>query len=156
MLEQWRPVSPPQMPEQEHEWRPLLRNVMRSPLAPPAPAQSELTCPAAEPLAVFSQSPAAMPVAPAEPETVVAPHTTEILPVDENGQLTSVGSLLHEKGLCRPCLFLKTPIGCRMGVNCKFCHIWHKAGDSRRPCKAKRDRYKSLVARVMSTSIRPV
>eukprot|EP00747_Dinoflagellata_sp_TGD_P101922 gnl/TRDRNA2_/TRDRNA2_168505_c0_seq1.p1 gnl/TRDRNA2_/TRDRNA2_168505_c0~~gnl/TRDRNA2_/TRDRNA2_168505_c0_seq1.p1 ORF type:complete len:292 (+),score=46.81 gnl/TRDRNA2_/TRDRNA2_168505_c0_seq1:55-930(+) len=38
----------------------------------------------------------------------------------------SVGSKLHELGICRPCHYHTTKLGCQSGKNCKFCHCPHK------------------------------
>eukprot|EP00928_Gymnodinium_smaydae_P072051 TRINITY_DN5548_c0_g2_i1.p1 TRINITY_DN5548_c0_g2~~TRINITY_DN5548_c0_g2_i1.p1 ORF type:complete len:217 (-),score=33.27 TRINITY_DN5548_c0_g2_i1:406-1056(-) len=45
-----------------------------------------------------------------------------MIPKDEDGELTSVGSVLHETGSCMPCLFfMKTT--CRKKFHCRYCHI---------------------------------
>lgn len=51
----------------------------------------------------------------------------------------------HNAGLCKPCLFVRTGVGCKSGLACQFCHLVHSRES--RPCKAKRDRYKKLLAR---------
>lgn len=77
-------------------------------------------------------------------------HGTDIptIPVDENGQLTSIGSAAHFRKTCTPCLFFSTESGCQNGTNCRFCHIVHTRQVKMRPCKNKRDRYKQLISRV--------
>lgn len=77
------------------------------------------------------------------------------LPVDEQGQPTTVGSLLHESGRCKPCLYRDASEVCADGLLCRFCHLSHKARQRRRtklrPCKGKRDRYRKLVSRIADT-----
>merc|ERR1711988_1625023 len=53
-------------------------------------------------------------------------HTPPVLPLSLTIGLgiTSVGSLGHETGDCKPCAFLyKDPKGCQNGQNCKYCHL---------------------------------
>ncbi|CAJ1358511.1 unnamed protein product [Effrenium voratum] len=67
----------------------------------------------------------------------------EEIPLDEEGQLTSIGSVLHGSGECRPCAFLgseRRP--CSNGAACLFCHLPH---DPRR--KVRLGRRKRLVPR---------
>ena len=63
----------------------------------------------------------------------------------------SAGSVNHEAATCKPCLFLRTSVGCSKGAECEFCHLHHacrpRAGPNR-PGKGKRDRYKKMVARM--------
>jgi hypothetical protein len=59
----------------------------------------------------------------------------------------SAGSALHEKGTCKPCLFVNTSVGCQNGAACDFCHLSHKRKSKPRPCKDKRERYRRLIAR---------
>lgn len=61
--------------------------------------------------------------------------------------LVSAGSALHDAGKCKPCLFLKSKVGCDKGVDCRFCHLHHKRSENPRPCKGKRDWYKKMLAR---------
>mmetsp|Transcript_46821 Transcript_46821/g.111390 ORF Transcript_46821/g.111390 Transcript_46821/m.111390 type:complete len:430 (-) Transcript_46821:113-1402(-) len=62
------------------------------------------------------------------------------------GPLPSIGSELHAKGECRPCLYLRAKSGCFNGENCKFCHFSHVKKSRPRPCKAKRAECKRIVA----------
>jgi len=39
------------------------------------------------------------------------------------GAFSSVGSSLHESGLCRPCAWFFKPKGCQNGAECKHCHV---------------------------------
>eukprot|EP00747_Dinoflagellata_sp_TGD_P063355 gnl/TRDRNA2_/TRDRNA2_153405_c0_seq5.p1 gnl/TRDRNA2_/TRDRNA2_153405_c0~~gnl/TRDRNA2_/TRDRNA2_153405_c0_seq5.p1 ORF type:complete len:335 (+),score=43.78 gnl/TRDRNA2_/TRDRNA2_153405_c0_seq5:93-1097(+) len=70
------------------------------------------------------------------------------VPLDENGQMTSVGSAMHASGMCKPCLFIASKVGCTNGIVCSFCHFPHKRKNKPRPCKGKRDRYRRLVSRM--------
>jgi len=85
------------------------------------------------------------------------------LPLTKSGKPSSMGTLLHASGRCRPCRHMLTSHSCPNGMRCLFCHQEHTAleqlvehddlkqnGDvgkpSRfRPSKAKRDNYKELV-----------
>jgi hypothetical protein len=64
------------------------------------------------------------------------------------GDHPSVGSIRHELGACKPCLFVRTHVGCQNGMNCTFCHYLHKSKSKPRPCKGKRDRYRKLLIRM--------
>merc|ERR1719253_538058 len=44
----------------------------------------------------------------------------KVLPLFD--QTTSVGSLLHKAGLCKPCAWFHHVKGCQRGVRCEFCH----------------------------------
>mmetsp|Transcript_87932 Transcript_87932/g.283929 ORF Transcript_87932/g.283929 Transcript_87932/m.283929 type:complete len:110 (+) Transcript_87932:593-922(+) len=67
-----------------------------------------------------------------------------MVPLDAEGKPTSIGSMKHEAGLCKPCVFFPSVIGCSNGITCLFCHITH-ARAQRRLCKNKRERYKKLI-----------
>lgn len=66
------------------------------------------------------------------------------VPLDEDGNLTSVGSILHHTGGCKPCLSVFTNEACEFNIDCEFCHFPHKKKGKTRPCKKKRDRYRKL------------
>mmetsp|Transcript_128490 Transcript_128490/g.411842 ORF Transcript_128490/g.411842 Transcript_128490/m.411842 type:complete len:240 (-) Transcript_128490:277-996(-) len=68
-----------------------------------------------------------------------------MLPLDGCGLLASIGSSKHGEGVCKQCLFHLRPGGCLRGELCEFCHIQHSGGARRRPCKAKRQRYKKII-----------
>jgi len=93
------------------------------------------------------------------------------LPLTKSGHPSSMGSVLHASGKCRPCRNMFASHGCSDGVRCLFCHQEHSAlsqlveshlscvnehddpeenGDAGkpsrfRPSKAKRDHYKEMV-----------
>ncbi|EKX74188.1 conserved hypothetical protein [Theileria equi strain WA] len=50
----------------------------------------------------------------------------QFIPVDENGNLTSIGSIHHNTGNCKPCAFHRhrTKV-CENGTRCAFCHFEH-------------------------------
>eukprot|EP01054_Gregarina_sp_Poly1_P000703 Gregarina_sp_Poly_1__702@NODE_1168_length_4874_cov_154_360100_g625_i2_p2_GENE_NODE_1168_length_4874_cov_154_360100_g625_i2NODE_1168_length_4874_cov_154_360100_g625_i2_p2_ORF_typecomplete_len400_score40_88_NODE_1168_length_4874_cov_154_360100_g625_i2281227 len=48
-----------------------------------------------------------------------------ILPLTAEGEVLSVGSLLHYSGGCRNCIFNSGRQGCHNGLNCVFCHHSH-------------------------------
>merc|ERR1711971_600621 len=60
----------------------------------------------------------------------------------------SAGSLLHDVGKCKPCLFVRTAAGCKVGKDCGYCHLNHRRKDRRRPCKGKRDRYRQMLGKL--------
>jgi hypothetical protein len=73
------------------------------------------------------------------------------IPVDENGNKMSIGSILHDKE-CTPCAFLSRKKGCVSGVLCSFCHFSHDDSKSKqrnrpRPCKGQRLRYRRQFSR---------
>lgn len=65
-------------------------------------------------------------------------------------KLPSVGSALHAERKCQPCLFVSSQVGCQKAEDCAFCHFSHKGHTKTRPCKAKRERYRRLIAREMA------
>jgi hypothetical protein len=70
------------------------------------------------------------------------------IPLGEGGHLTSVGSIRHADGSCKPCTFLYTRLGCEKSIRCEFCHMFHPSKDRRRLGKNKRGRYRQLISRV--------
>mmetsp|Transcript_61736 Transcript_61736/g.172432 ORF Transcript_61736/g.172432 Transcript_61736/m.172432 type:complete len:360 (-) Transcript_61736:23-1102(-) len=59
----------------------------------------------------------------------------------------SKGSAQHLPGSCKPCLYVVTPAGCSLGVNCEFCHEPACRRKRRaRPSKTTRMQCKQLVA----------
>lgn len=64
-----------------------------------------------------------------------------LIPRDETGALTSVGSLKHMENGCSPCLFWFKGT-CAKGLRCTYCHIKHKGQKNKRirPSKATRQR----------------
>jgi len=63
----------------------------------------------------------------------------------EGGGQWSVGSLGHDSGTCKPCMFLFSKTGCFAGPDCQFCHFSHCRSKFPRPSKGKRDRIKRLL-----------
>lgn len=65
-------------------------------------------------------------------------------PPSSSGNLLSAGTcqILHDCGDCKPCLFVQTPVGCKEGSDCSFCHLRHSRSKFPRPGKGKRDRFK--------------
>jgi len=72
------------------------------------------------------------------------------VPLGEDGQPTSIGSIGHTTGSCQAaCAFAQRTRGCSNGAMCNFCHFPHKVKRQRqrhkvrpRPCKGKRDKYR--------------
>merc|ERR1719210_1336040 len=58
----------------------------------------------------------------------------------------SVGSEKHDEGLCKPCNWVHSKIGCKSGQNCAFCHLPHFPAKDQtkqnKPGKKARDRCK--------------
>merc|ERR1712235_160271 len=93
------------------------------------------------------------------------------LPLTKSGNPSSMGSVLHVSGKCKPCRNMFASHGCPDGVRCLFCHQEHtglfqlveshlscvaehddpeESGNAGkplrfRPSKAKRDHYKAMV-----------
>lgn len=76
------------------------------------------------------------------------PGTEPAIPLDPDGLLTSVGSLNHPSS-CKPCTFFQRG-ECNRGTACVFCHFHHAGGKKAQPCKARRDKYRNLVARLFA------
>lgn len=83
---------------------------------------------------------------------VLTPHDLEVLkrhpdiPLDRHGNPTSIGSIVHASGTCKPCAFVHTCM-CTSGIQCEFCHFPHKRGKHPRPSKKKRERYQNIIKR---------
>merc|ERR1719329_2055890 len=46
------------------------------------------------------------------------------IPLNENGELSSVGSMAHSSGRCSPCI-VHFQLMCVKGVGCSYCHLSH-------------------------------
>lgn len=68
----------------------------------------------------------------------------QAVPLDDSGRITSIGSVVHAQGICRPCVYARSARGCKFGIACEFCHFVseHYLVPRARPCKQKRDRIK--------------
>lgn len=64
-------------------------------------------------------------------KVVIAPAPGPI-----SADLSSLGSVGHEQGTCKPCAFLHSK-GCTSGKNCQFCHLCD-SGEKKRRQKDKR------------------
>lgn len=61
------------------------------------------------------------------------------LPRDEMGNPLSLGSVGHEEGSCKPCVFAHNEAKpCQNGIRCGFCHYSHPPKKRLRLCKKKR------------------
>merc|ERR1712176_473035 len=70
----------------------------------------------------------------------------------------SLGSIKHDTGDCKPCLFYNSKnskTGCQNGIMCHFCHLSHNRKNKPRPCKGKRERYRKLIQRMESLNCDP-
>jgi len=72
------------------------------------------------------------------------------IPRDAQGRLSSLGSLKHESGECRPCRFFFKSKGCKGARGCNFCHLDHDPMELKRTraCKGKRSRHSRQIARL--------
>jgi len=81
-----------------------------------------------------------------------ATSSATFIPLDENGNPTSRGSIQHATGNCSPCDFVLKSAGCKKGAACEYCHFPdHTAVKQRnkaRPCKGKRDRRSRFLDRM--------
>jgi len=66
------------------------------------------------------------------------------IPVDHEGRLTSVGTLKHADGQCKPCLFWFEG-KCKRSVLCSYCHVVHRGQTRKRIRPSKRYREKMAV-----------
>lgn len=70
------------------------------------------------------------------------PDEEELLrrvPLDPNGNPMSIGSIAHEAGTCKPCVFAyNAKKACANGIRCSFCHYVHPPKVRVRLCKKKR------------------
>lgn len=61
------------------------------------------------------------------------------VPQDDHGNLSSVGSIPHAQGACKPCVFANSERkACQNGLECLFCHLPHAPKKRMRFCKKKR------------------
>lgn len=67
----------------------------------------------------------------------------------QSAEMDHVGR--HMAGTCKPCAFIRTPVGCGSGSDCRFCHFVHSR-HSKRPGKLKRDRYRKLVDQLLASN----
>mmetsp|Transcript_23270 Transcript_23270/g.59421 ORF Transcript_23270/g.59421 Transcript_23270/m.59421 type:complete len:315 (-) Transcript_23270:85-1029(-) len=66
------------------------------------------------------------------------------VPYDEEGEMTSIGSIGHTEGQCHPCAYWFKGV-CAHGVTCRHCHFVHdgQKGKRLRPSKLTRQRLKN-------------
>ncbi|CEM39231.1 unnamed protein product [Vitrella brassicaformis CCMP3155] len=86
-----------------------------------------------------------------EEEKVDPGDLFDSIPVDEDGQLWSVGSIGHPEGRCHPCNYVRAPGGCRHGVKCQDCHLkhppkWRKEVLRRRLAALDKERHPDVAA----------
>jgi len=86
----------------------------------------------------------------------------KLLPSDDADRETSIGSLFHDSGRCRPCRNMLAGQVCSKGIRCGFCHYPHdqvpasavdtdfsdRRRSGTRPCKTQRDKYRKHVERI--------
>lgn len=60
------------------------------------------------------------------------------VPRDAHGLPTSIGSIGHMQGVCKPCVFANHATkACMNGVACPFCHFEHPPKQKRRLCRQR-------------------
>ncbi|CEL91636.1 unnamed protein product [Vitrella brassicaformis CCMP3155] len=77
------------------------------------------------------------------------------VPRGPDGELLSIGSLFHNEGACRPCVFVTNQRkgGCQNGIHCAFCHYPHSPRRKPpRPSKRQRALLKALKTGTLSQS----
>lgn len=73
------------------------------------------------------------------------------VPRDEEGNPTSLGSLRHGLGDCRPCAYFgSAQRPCLNGVRCQFCHLPHSPKRRIRLCRRKRLEMRAAVEAVVA------
>jgi len=80
-------------------------------------------------------------------DAVPVANSPEVEKALEKG-LPSAGSVNHEAGTCKPCLFLYQNIGCKADASCPFCHLPHNRKTLARQSKGKRDRFRKLLSKL--------
>ena len=58
----------------------------------------------------------------------------------------------HQRGVCDPCVFFTTSLGCVRGKDCRYCHLPHPDSDAKtvnRPRKQTRDKYKAAIQEIL-------
>ena len=43
----------------------------------------------------------------------------------EGAEASTTSQERHETGSCEPCVFHSSELGCRVGANCRYCHLSH-------------------------------
>ena len=43
----------------------------------------------------------------------------------EGAEASTTSQERHETGSCEPCVFYSSKLGCRVGANCRYCHLSH-------------------------------
>jgi len=80
------------------------------------------------------------PSSPRTPESGLSEdELMRLVPRDEQGKMLSIGSVGHEEGTCKPCVFAYNENKpCGNGLRCSFCHYQHPPKKRVRLCKKKR------------------
>lgn len=63
----------------------------------------------------------------------------DLIPLNERGEMTSVGSIGHRTNDCTPCIFWFKNC-CSKGIHCGYCHFVHKGQRNKRIRPSKRTR----------------
>jgi len=74
-----------------------------------------------------------------ELEGMECAHLFGQIPRDEDGRLTSIGSISHEVGACHPCAFWFKGV-CGNAALCRSCHYVHAGQRGRRLRRSKQAR----------------
>lgn len=73
----------------------------------------------------------------------------EQIPLNEAGEPSSIGSIAHTAGTCRPCLFFFQAT-CTKGVDCTYCHLRHHGMKKKRIRMSKKVREMQAMMAVMA------
>jgi hypothetical protein len=72
-------------------------------------------------------------------ETETVEDLIQRVPQAKDGTLMTIGSIPHDDGACKPCVFANSDRKvCQNGVKCTFCHFPHPPKRRLRFCKKKR------------------
>lgn len=104
-------------------------------LAALAPSASSAA--SGEPLAVRIQHETGLPLA--DLEELERQGVLALIPRNDRGEISSVGSVRHYQGGCSPCLFWFRK-SCAKGIYCDYCHIRHKGQRNKRIRPSKKTR----------------
>lgn len=72
-------------------------------------------------------------------EELARSNRLEQIPLNEHGELTSLGSIQHASGKCLPCLFWFKG-ACAKAVQCSYCHVKHPGQKNKRIRPSKKTR----------------
>eukprot|EP00747_Dinoflagellata_sp_TGD_P120835 gnl/TRDRNA2_/TRDRNA2_173330_c0_seq4.p1 gnl/TRDRNA2_/TRDRNA2_173330_c0~~gnl/TRDRNA2_/TRDRNA2_173330_c0_seq4.p1 ORF type:complete len:208 (+),score=25.37 gnl/TRDRNA2_/TRDRNA2_173330_c0_seq4:67-690(+) len=81
-----------------------------------------------------------------QPREEVVPSS----PTKKGYGMPTAGSVHHDIGKCKPCLWLHSAQGCSRQADCRFCHLSHSKQTRTRPSKGKRDSVRRRTAQALA------